>query len=67
MTGKARLKAELCSVSEYDDYEDFKDKCTLTLNNMLEEDPSERTEAHIGSETQKTNTSTCYLNSKSGR
>ena len=66
MAGRARLKAKLCPVKFSDKYADFKENCTFTTEEMLAEDPNERVEAHVGSETEKTNTEVCKLSASSG-
>jgi hypothetical protein len=42
MTGISRLRAKLCEVNFTDQLEDFREKCTFTLEEMLEEDPTEK-------------------------
>jgi hypothetical protein len=61
MIGKARLRAKLFEVNFTDTYEDFKEKCVITTEEMLEDDPEEKTDMHIGSESEATNTTLCKL------
>jgi hypothetical protein len=41
MSGAARLKAVLCPINSDDQFEDYKDNCTLSLEEMLRPDPNE--------------------------
>ena len=61
MTGKARLKAKICALNFTDKYEDYKDSCTITTEQMLEGEPKERIESHMGAESEPTNTEVCKL------
>jgi hypothetical protein len=41
MTGGTRMRAKLCAINEQDDYNDFKDTCKLTFEEMTVDDPTE--------------------------
>lgn len=64
MTGKARLRAKVCPVEINEKYEDFKDRCTYTTEEMLEVDPNEFQAQHLGSEADKTDTDICKIPSE---
>ena len=50
MIGKARLRAKLCPVNFTDTVVDYKEKCALTVQDMLSEDTAEPNMNHLGSE-----------------
>lgn len=35
MSGKARLRADMCAISEFDGLEEIKEKCNMTIQEML--------------------------------
>ena len=61
MTGKARLRAKLCPVNFTDKFDDYAKDCIFTQEEMLVEDPLERSEAHLGAESDKTNPEICKM------
>lgn len=68
MVGKARLRGKVCAVEADEEYEDFKDKCLFTLEELQkEDDPSEQQAVHIGSETEEIDHTICKLDESSSK
>lgn len=61
MTGIARLRAKICPLNFTDKNEDFMKDCIITNEEMLVEDTAEKSDNHIGSESEPTNTTLCKL------
>jgi len=61
MVGSARLRSQFCEVDPVDSPVTIQEKCAMTKEFMLAEDPNERKESHLGAEALATNTSMCRL------
>ena len=62
MYGKARLKSKLCQIESGAPLSSFKDSCTYSFEDLVEEDPNEREILdHIGKESTKTDIDICKM------
>ena len=61
MVGSARLRTAFCEVGPFDGEAAVQEKCSLTRQFMLAEDPAERKENHLGTESLATNLTACRM------
>lgn len=59
MTGAARLRAKVCEIGPNDSFDTISQKCNYTYEEMTAEDPTERTEVHIGADTYEVDHDIC--------